>query len=109
MIRAAVAKLIRQNPEANGVGTDPEETSRKVYCTIKSIGQQEAYQAMSVGLNPDVKIVLAHDFEYKDETLCELQGKRYKIIRTYITETDAIELTLQRVTGNARGRFEDAE
>lgn len=103
MMRSNVVTLIAEDPEAHGVGVTPAETSRAVYCTVKSIGMQEAYQAMGQGLNPELKVILAHDFEYADEPLCELNGKRYKIIRTYVTETDGIELTLQRVTGNARG------
>ena len=62
---------------------------------------QEAYQAMGIGLNPELKVILAHDFEYLGERKCELAGMRYNIIRTYITETDGIELTLQREAGNA--------
>jgi SPP1 family predicted phage head-tail adaptor len=63
---------------------------------------QEAYQAMGQGLAPELKVILAHDFEYRDEPLLELGGKRYKILRTYVTEDDGIELTVQKVTGNAR-------
>lgn len=103
MMRAGVVDLISVDPVANGVGMDPAETVRRVYCTAKSIGMQEAYQAMATGLNPEIKIVLNHDFEYRDEPMLEYQGKRYKIIRTYVTEADGIELTCQRVTGNARG------
>ena len=103
MMRAGVVDLITVDPAAGGVGLDPVETKRRVYCTAKSIGMQEAYQAMATGLNPEIKIVLDHDFEYQDETLLEYENKRYNIIRTYITEADGIELTCQRVTGNARG------
>ena len=71
-------------------------------CTVKSIGMQEAYQAMGIGLNPELKVILAHDFEYEGERLCEMDGVKYNVIRTYVTEADGIELTLQRVTGNAR-------
>lgn len=103
MINAAVLKLIREDPRAHGVGEDPEEISRKVYCTVRSIGMQEKYQAMNIGLNPEVKAVLAHDFEYQGEDLCELKGKRYRILRTYVTETNGIELTLQKDVANRTG------
>jgi len=108
MMRAEVCDLITVSPEAAGVGTDPAETRRTVFCTLKSIGQQEAYQAMGQGLNPELKVVLAHDFEYQGERLCEIEGVMYNILRTYLTETDGIELTCQRVTGNARAAI-DAE
>ena len=102
MMKADAVDLITVSPEAGGVGLEPTETKRTVYCTVKSIGQQEAYLAMGQGLNPELKVILAHDFEYEGEGLCELDGVRYEILRTYITETDGIELTLQRVAGNAR-------
>ena len=101
MMRANAVDLIQVSPEAGGVGTDPAETKRTVYCTVKSIGMQEAYLAMGQGLNPEMKIVLAHDFEYGGEGLCEIDGIRYEILRTYATETDGIELTLQRVRRTA--------
>ena len=102
MIRVNVLDLITVNPEAAGVGTEPTETKRTVYCTVKSIGQQEAYLAMGQGLNPELKVILAHDFEYEGERLCEMDGVRYDILRTYLTETDGIELVLQRAARNAR-------
>lgn len=109
MLKTAMLTLIGESPEAHGVGEDPEETTRRVYCTLKSIGQQEAYLAMAQGLKlkPEKKAVLAHDFEYKGETLCELNGKRYRITRTYETETDDIELTLSRTI--ERGSDDSAE
>ena len=102
MMKANAVDLITVNPEAAGVGTEPTETKRTVFCTVKSIGQQEAYLAMGQGLNPELKVVLAHDFEYEGERLCELDSVRYDILRTYVTETDGIELTLQRASRNAR-------
>ena len=101
MMKSNVVDLITVSPEAGGVGTEPAETKRTVFCTVRSIGQQEAYLAMGQGLNPELKVILAHDFEYRGEPLCELDGIRYEIKRTYVTEADSIELTLQRVARNA--------
>ena len=103
MMKANVVTLIREDPAAHGVGIEPTEIERTVYCTVKSIGMQEAYQAMGLGLSPELKVILAHDFEYMGEPIAELCGTRFRILRTYITETDGIELTLQREAGNARG------
>ena len=109
MLKANVIKLIAVNPEATGVGMDPAETKREVFCTVKSIGQQEAYLAMGQGLNPELKVILAHDFEYEGERLADMDGVRYDILRTYVTETDGIELTLQRVARNAKAVRQNAE
>lgn len=100
MIRAKIAYLIAEDPEAHGVLDDPAETLRKVYCTEKSVGQSEVYQARGTGLNPELKLILQHAFEYHGEKLLEYQGTRYDIIRTY-RDADTIELTIQRVIGNA--------
>ena len=102
MLRANAVDLITVSPQAAGVGVERTETKRTVYCTVKSIGQQEAYLAMGQGLNPELKVILAHDFEYEGERLCEIDGIRYDILRTYVTETDGIELTLQRAVRNAK-------
>ena len=102
MLKANVVTLIREVPGAHGVGVDPTYIRRDVYCTLKSIGQTEAYLAMGQGLNPQLKAILAHDFEYEGEGLCELDGVLYEIMRTYVTEADGIELTLQRVVRNAK-------
>jgi SPP1 family predicted phage head-tail adaptor len=103
MLRANAVDLITVSPQAAGVGVERTETKHTVYCTVKSIGQQEAYLAMGQGLNPELKVILAHDFEYEGERLCEMDGVRYDILRTYVTETDGIELTLQRAARNAKG------
>ena len=108
MLKADVLDLITVSPEAAGVGTEPAETKRTVFCTVRFIGQQEAYLAMGQGLNPELKVILAHDFEYEGERLCEMGGVRYDILRTYITETDGIELTLQRVALNAKAVISSA-
>lgn len=109
MLKTNVADLITVSPAAGGVGTEPAETKRTVYCTIKSIGMQEAYQAMGIGLNPELKIVLAHDFEYGGEEQLDFDGVRYDILRTYVTETDGIELTVQRSRRNAAAPVPEPE
>lgn len=101
MVRADTLDLIAENPKAHGIFDDPQETVRTVYCTERSVGQTEVYQAQAIGLNPELKLILAHAFEYQGEKLCSYKGERYKIIRTYINEADGIELTVQRIRGNA--------
>ena len=101
MLRADVLTLVEESPKAHGVLETPQETTRKVYCTMRSIGQSEVYQAKAAGLAPEIKLVLAHAFEYKGEKRCVFRDVPYRIIRTYIKETDEIELTVERIAGNA--------
>ena len=101
MVRADVVILLGEDPKAHGVLDEPEYNPRTVYCEVKSVSQTEAYQARATGLNPEYRLVLSHSFEYKGEKLCEFGGIRYDIIRAYVNESDGIELTVQRVEGNA--------
>ena len=103
MVRATTLDLISENPAAHGVLDAPQETVRTVYCNVRSVGMQEAYQAMATGLNPEMRFFLPHHFEYNNEKLCEYEGVRYRIIRSYINENDGVELTVQRLEGNAGG------
>ena len=101
MVRADVVELIAELPVAHGVLDAPMLNYRKVYCEVRSISLNEAYQARATGLNPEYKLRLSHSFEYKGEKLCDFRKHRYEIIRTYMDEKDGIELTIQRVEGNA--------
>lgn len=107
MIRAGVVYLITERPEALGVLGEKTETRRKTFCTEKSLSMMETYQARSAGFAPDLRLTLAQGFEYKNETLCEYRGERYKIIREYTDEkSDGVELTLERIRGNAANETE---
>lgn len=101
MVRADTLELIAENPAPHGIFDTIQETRRTVYCTERSVSQTEMYQAQAVGLNPALKLVLAHAFEYGGEKLCEYNGIRYRILRTYVTAGDDIELTVEPVHGNA--------
>ena len=103
MKRVGIVYLISESPEAKGVLDQPTEKKRKTYCEIRSIGMSETYQARASGFAPSIKLFLPQDFEYRGETLCELKGERYRIIRDYRDEKtgDGTELTLERVRGNA--------
>lgn len=59
------------------------ETSREVFCGIRSIGQKEFYQAHGAGLQPEIKFVLADYLDYEGETLVVHNDQRYRILRTY--------------------------
>ena len=101
MVRADTLDLIAERPAPHGIFDTIEEIRRTVYCTERSVSQTEMYQAQAVGLNPALKLVLAHAFEYGGEKLCEYKGIRYRILRTYVTAGDDIELTVEPTDGNA--------
>ena len=102
MKKVGIVYLITESPEARGVLDEPSETRRKTYCEEKSLSISETYQARASGFNPVIRLSLPHEFEYKDETLCEYKGERFKILRDYSDDkTDGTEITLERIRGNA--------
>lgn len=96
MVRADVLTLIKEDPSARGRFDTPTEIGREVYCTVRSVGMREAYEALSHGLRPEWVFVLTHSFEYEGEKVCEYQGVRYHVLRTYMNEADGIEITVER-------------
>lgn len=71
-----------------------DETTREVYCALKSIGSQEFYQSSATEYHPEAKFVLSDYLDYEGETLADYNGKPYRIIRTYRTG-QRLELTVE--------------
>ena len=71
------------------------ESAREVFAEVKSVSGKEFYQAHAVGLQPEVKFMLADYFDYEDEKIVEHDGQRYRVLRTYRTGQN-LELTCYR-------------
>lgn len=91
-----VITLIQQNRSVDDYG-DPviTETTRDVFAKLGSIGQKEFYQAHAVGLQPEVKFVLADYLDYDGEELVQHNGQRYRVLRTY-RKGQELEITVYR-------------
>lgn len=96
MTRHTVATLYALNPSPRGAFEPAEPTKRTVFCTVRSVGMRESYEALSHGLRPELVLVLAQDFEYHGEGYAIVDGVHYRILRTYVTQEDGVELTLER-------------
>lgn len=73
---------------------------REVFAELKSIGQQEFYQAQAAGFKPELKFILADYMDYGGEKTLSYTDERgmeseYSIIRTYRTGNE-LELTCKR-------------
>ena len=77
-----------------------EETPRRVFAKLGSIGQKEFYQAQAVGLQPELKFVLADYLDYNGEQLVDYNGQRYRILRTF-RKGQELELTVYREVNQA--------
>lgn len=81
-----------------------DESSREVFCGIRSIGQKEFYEAHATDFHPEIKFILADYLDYENETLAEHNGQRYRILRTYRTGY-ALELTAERAPAEDGGSY----
>lgn len=100
MLFRDVISLISENPAAHGVFDTITETSRQVFCSVRSVGMTEAYTALSNGLNPQFVFVLSDYADYQGEKICSYNGTRYRIVRTY-RNNQQIELTVEEATHDA--------
>lgn len=98
MMRQDIIYLVSESPEAHGIFETHTETQRKVYCAIKSVGYNEYYRAMEQNLRPSMVFVLSDFSEYQGEKICVYDDVRYRIVRTYITPQQTIELTVEEAT-----------
>lgn len=80
----------------NQTGTD---TTRTVFCKVRSVGRTEFYQAAQDNLYPSIVVSISHYKDYLGEKALlhtDWAGteRRYAITRTYRTG-DSIELTCE--------------
>lgn len=100
MDRSDVLTLISQTytQDENGVQR-ASESVRDVFCNVSSVTRAEWTDGGRLGLNPELRfIVFAYD--YAGEELCEYNGVRYTIYRTYRAQDDSIELYVERRSGS---------
>lgn len=93
-------KLIKFSPDAHEVGADPVEKCREVKCIEKSVGMNETYQAMGQGLNPEIRLLIPYDKDYRGERELEYQGNRWRVLRKSSGAENGVTLTIQRKDGN---------
>ena len=94
--------LISFSPDAHEVGTDPVSVRRTVKCQELSLTQAEIYQASGTGLNPEAKLLIPYDRDYKGERALEYKGERWTVLREDpYKDWNGVILTIRRVKGNS--------
>ena len=84
-------KLIKETKTVNKYGnTISTSTERTIFAEVKSIRQDEFYQAQAVGLKPEIKFVIADFADYEGEKKLKYAPfggteEVYTILRTYRT------------------------
>ena len=101
-MRADVIQLITENASAHGVHDTVTETSREVFCTVRSVTRSEFYDALNAGVQPEFVFVLTLAEDYEGERIVRYHGQKLRVIRTYMTADDGIELTCERSDVNGQ-------
>lgn len=84
----------------NGFRNEPVEIKTTVFCNVKSAGYSEFYKAAQSGYQVEKKVDIFTE-EYEGQQAAELAGKRYRILKTYVSKSGEItELTLSDLSEN---------
>lgn len=87
----------------NGFPNPPTETKSVVFANKKSVGYAEFYKAQQAGYSAEIKFDVYAE-EYHGEQFAEHEGKRYKVLRTYLSKNgETVELTLSDLTERGNG------
>ena len=100
MMRADVIYLITETAKTRGVHDTVTDTERMVFCTVSSVNRTEYYNALNVGVQPSYVFSLALAEDYQGERVVKYNGIKYRVVRTYITDDDGIEITVERSDEN---------
>lgn len=74
------------------------ESTRTVYCNLRSVTRQEWKNAGEMGLKPSYTATM-FTYDYEGEQIVQIGEKRYGVYRTYLTTNDQIELYLEEKAG----------
>ena len=97
----SIITLIAETNTVNEYGdTVTVETERTIFAEVKSIGQNEFYQAQAVGLKPEIKFVIADFADYQNEKKLKYTPfggteEVYTILRTFRTRYN-LEIVCKR-------------
>lgn len=99
MVRSNVICLIDCTYTTDVLGQQiATETSRQVFCDVKSVSQAEWFEGGRNGLKPEYKITMFL-YDYNGEKVAEFDGVRYSIYRTFKAQNEVIELYLEAKAG----------
>jgi len=71
-------------------------TKKDVFAEVRSIGMKESYEALAVGLKPEMAFVIADYYDYNDQEFIEYNLARYKVLRTYRKGSNELEIVVTK-------------
>lgn len=95
-----VIELVAVLPTYDEIGqVVPYETKTEVIADMQSVSLTEWTNASQLGLQAEYRAIIWAN-EYNKQEYADIEGRRYRIYRTYETG-DRVELYLERMVGHA--------
>lgn len=92
-----VITLLTVTETVNNIGDLVETVEKKeVFAQVRSVGMKESYEALAVGLKPELTFVLADYYDYDDQEFIEYNSARYRVLRTYRKASNELEIVVTR-------------
>lgn len=92
-----VITLLTITETVNDIGDLVETVAKKeVFAQVRSVGMKESYEALAVGLKPELTFVLADYYDYDDQEFIEYNSVRYRVLRTYRKTSNELEIVVTR-------------
>lgn len=87
--------------DENGDPRVQEQRLGMVFAGLRSIGMKEFYQAQTAGSKPEIKFVITDHMDYQGQKYLIHNDIRYKVLRTYRTSGNELEITCYGGVRNA--------
>ena len=91
MKRYDVISLITESSSVRGVFSTTTESSTQVFCEVRSVNRNEAYQSMAIGMNTSIVFILTCSEDYAGQKELIHNSVRYRVVRTFVSD-DGIEI-----------------
>ena len=75
-----------------------QEQRRQIFCRVKSVNRSEFFAAGQSGLSPAFLFEIFPG-DYENEQTVEFHGERYAVYRTFLRDSDTLEIYVQREGG----------
>ena len=99
MVRNDVIKLIKEKKVKNSLGVFETTLEYKdVFCNVTSVTMSEFFEGGRNGFKPEYRMTMFGG-DYDEEEILEYKGQTYSIYRTYRSNTDRIDLYVERKGG----------
>lgn len=98
-MRDTIITLVKEVYSKNDYGAPiTTETTRNVFCGLKSVNRTDFYSAGQEGLALD-HVFITDPVNYDGEQIVIYLGKRYEVTRTYQVSLDTLEIYVGHKVG----------